>query len=131
MNRLHRLDQDFSRWLRAHPVPAVVVTAALLFVMTVSVPESVRADIDSAPAWVSWVALGFMVWTPVTLLVLPRAMGRPPGEALGVLWAVCVAPGVIGFGAVMSGAWSWLAGVGFMVSVVAMVAVMWWGRATS
>ncbi len=118
MNRLHRFDQDFSRWLLAHPVPAVVVTAALLFVMTVSVPESVRADIDSAPAWVSWVALGFMVWTPVTLLVLPRAMGRSPSEALGVLWAACVAPGVIGFGAVMSGAWYWVAGTGSIVSVV-------------
>lgn len=130
-DRLGRIDRDFSRWLLAHPVLAVVVTAALLFMMAGSIPASVRADIDSAPAWVSWTALGFMASIPVPLLVLPGAMGRLPGEALGVLWAVSISPGLIGFSAVWEGGWSWLAAVGFMVSVAATVAVMWWGRATS
>lgn len=119
---LEKSTRSWSEMLLRNPVASVVVTAVVLAVLA-SLPSTLYEQ-DSAHSWLTVVVLVFISYGTVMSLLFPRVVSRRPDEVLGVMWAFALTPTMVAWVFAYSfGTPRWILGVGFVLSVAALIAV--------
>jgi hypothetical protein len=129
MRSLDGAQKRLSEWMLDSPVATWVITVLVLLIAT-SIPSSIVEEAQSTGAWVPALAVVIMLSEVVGAFVFPRLLHRPPHEVLGLLWAVSMAPVLVGLGASLLGAGRWLPGLGWLLAVASLALVLRWARRT-
>ena len=128
MSTVNGIAERLGASLRRGPYVWVALTLALFLLVLPGLSPLVE-DQDKAKTWIAVVAIGFIAYAVVAALVLvPRFVlarsrqTKTENQIAVMRWSFAATPFVVGCGAVAVNAKQWIIGIGFLTSVVLLVA---------